>query len=99
MLHHEDFVAQRLIAIWWLYRSPQGLGILNKNVWSELGTPLVDSGDVADHPYQQQFEEFFKALRKGKKMAYTNLDEAAKSHQLIFAADESAATGKPVKIR
>ena len=75
------------------------LGGLNKNVWSELGTPLVDSGDVADHPYQQQFEEFFKALRKGKKMAYTNLDEAAKSHQLIFAADESAATGKPVKIR
>jgi len=75
------------------------LGGLDKNRWSELGTPLVDSGDVADHPYQQQFEAFFKALRQGKKMDYTSLDDAAKSHQIIFAADESAATGKPVKIR
>lgn len=75
------------------------LGGLNKNTWSELGTPLVDSGDVADHPYQEQFELFFKSLRKGKKMAYTSLEESAKSHEIIFAADESAATGKPVKIR
>ena len=75
------------------------LGGLDKNCWSELGTPLVDSGDVADHPYQQQFDAFFKALRQGKKMDYTSLDDAAKSHQIIFAADESAATGKPVKIR
>ena len=75
------------------------LGGLDKNRWSELGTPLVDSGDVADHTYQQQFDAFFKALRQGKKMDYTSLDDAAKSHQIIFAADESAATGKPVKIR
>ena len=75
------------------------LGGLNKNVWSELGTPLVDSGDVADHPYQQQFEAFFKALRQGKKMPHTSLDDASRSHEIIFAADESAATGKPVKIR
>ncbi|MBR89814.1 MAG: 4,5-dihydroxyphthalate dehydrogenase [Verrucomicrobiales bacterium] len=75
------------------------LGGLNKNVWSELGTPLVDSGDVADHPYQQQFEVFFKSLRAGKKMPHTTLEESAKSHEIIFAADQSAATGKPVKIR
>ncbi|MGI8782862.1 MAG: hypothetical protein ACR2L2_04320 [Acidobacteriota bacterium] len=32
------------------------------------GTPLVDSGDVADHPYQPQFQAFVDSLRKGEAM-------------------------------
>ena len=75
------------------------MGALDKSKWSTLATQLVDSGDVNDHPYQTQFEEFFAALRAGKEMAHTSLAEAAKSHEIIFAADHSAATGKPVKIR
>ena len=75
------------------------MGALDKSKWSTLATQLVDSGDVNDHPYQTQFEEFFAALRAGKEMAHTSLAEAAKSHEIIFAADQSAASGKPVKIR
>ena len=75
------------------------MGALNKNEWSTLATQLVDSGDVSDHPYQTQFEKFFKALRAGKTMPHTSLEEAAKTHEIIFAADQSAETGKPVKIR
>ena len=75
------------------------MGALNKNEWSTLSTQLVDSGDVSDHPYQSQFEIFFKALRVGKTMPHTSLEEAAKTHEIIFAADQSAETGKPVKIR
>ena len=75
------------------------MGALNKNEWSTLATQLVDSGDVSDHPYQTQFEDFFKALRAGKTMPHTSLEEAAKTHEIIFAADQSAETGKPVKIR
>ena len=75
------------------------MGALNKNEWSTLSTQLVDSGDVSDHPYQSQFEVFFKALRAGKTMPHTSLEEAAKTHEIIFAADQSAETGKPVKIR
>ena len=59
---------------------------------------LLDSGDVSDHPYQTQFEAFFSALDKGKDMALTNFTEAALSHEVIFAADKSAATGRPVKL-
>ena len=60
---------------------------------------LADSGDVADHPYQAQFESFFDSLKKGKPMPKTSLDEAIKTHELIFAADLSAKRGgKPVKI-
>ena len=63
------------------------------------GLSMKSKGIMNDHPYQTQFEEFFAALRAGKEMAHTSLSEAAKSHEIIFAADQSAATGKPVKIR
>lgn len=70
----------------------------NKHAWSSLAMKLLDSGDVSDHPYQSQFEAFFNAVDKGKEMALTSFANAARSHEIIFAADQSAATGKPVKI-
>jgi predicted dehydrogenase len=63
---------------------------MDKNKWTELSMKLLDSGDVSDHPYQIQFEAFFKALDEDKEMPLTNLAEALKTHQLIFAADKSA---------
>jgi predicted dehydrogenase len=74
------------------------LGALNKHKWSELSCPPVDSGDVKDHPYQAQFEAFFGALAEGLPMKLTSIDDALATHKLIFAADKSAATGKPVKL-
>ncbi len=73
------------------------LGV-NKQKWSELSLKLTDSGDVSDHPYQNQFEAFFKALADGKNMPLTTLDDAAKTHEVVFAADKSAALGRPVKL-
>jgi predicted dehydrogenase len=63
---------------------------MDKNKWTELSMKLLDSGDVSDHPYQIQFEAFFKALDEDMEMPLTNLAEALKTHQLIFAADKSA---------
>jgi predicted dehydrogenase len=63
---------------------------LNKNKWSELAVKMLDSGDVSDHPYQVQFEAFFRAVEEGKEMPLTSLDDALKTHELIFAADRSA---------
>lgn len=72
---------------------------LNKSKWSELSIHPIDSGDVADHPYQTQFEAFFKALEAGEEMPLTSLRDALRSHQVIFAADKSAAAGGvPVKV-
>ncbi len=70
----------------------------NKNAWSTLAMKMIDSGDVSDHPYQAQFEAFFNALDKGKEMALTSLSDAARSHEVIFAADRSAELGRPVKL-
>jgi predicted dehydrogenase len=66
------------------------LGGLNKNKWSELSMKMLDSGDVSDHPYQTQFEAFFKSIAEGKEMQLTNLTEALYAHKLMFAADLSA---------
>jgi predicted dehydrogenase len=63
---------------------------LNKNKWSELSMKLLDSGDVSDHPYQTQFEAFFNALARGRDMPLTSLAHALKTHEIIFAADNSA---------
>ncbi len=63
---------------------------LNKNTWTELPMKMLDSGDVSDHPYQAQFEAFFSAVDQGVEMPLTNLAEALKTHQVIFAADKAA---------
>jgi predicted dehydrogenase len=51
---------------------------------------MLDSGDVSDHPYQVQFEAFFKAVEGGREMPLTSLNDALKTHELIFAADKSS---------
>jgi predicted dehydrogenase len=71
---------------------------LNKAKWSELSMKLLDSGDVSDHPYQNQFQAFFDSLDAGKEMPLTNFNAAMRSHEVIFAADKSAAEGRPVKL-
>ncbi len=69
-----------------------------KHEWSTLSMKLLDSGDVSDHPYQNQFETFFNALADGCAMPLTSLEDAARTHEVIFAAERSAQLGRPVTI-
>lgn len=70
----------------------------NKAKWSGLAMKMLDSGDVGDHPYQTQFDAFFDALAKNREMPLTSFADALKTHEVLFAADKSAKTGKPVKL-
>ncbi len=74
------------------------LGGLNKAKWSHLSCGLVDSGDVKDHPYESQFHAFFDALAAGSEMPLTSFADAARSHRLIHAADQSAVEGRPIRL-
>lgn len=65
--------------------------------WSTLDVMLVDSGDVAHHSYNEQFSHFAECLDTGKE-AVNNLQAAFETHRVIFAADKSAETGKPVSL-
>lgn len=71
---------------------------LDPNRWSELGVKLETSADVVHHPYLQQFRSFFQALDDDVEMPLTSLGEAAKSFELVFAADLSAEVGRPVRL-
>jgi predicted dehydrogenase len=71
---------------------------MNKGKWSQLETSLIDSGDVSDHPYQPQFQEFADATRAGRDMKWTNYSAAEETHRVMFAADRSASERRSVKL-
>ena len=59
---------------------------------------MLDSGDVADHPYQTQFHAFFEALERGQDMQLTSFKDGFATHRVIEAADRSARDKRPVKL-
>ena len=76
----------------------QKLAGLKRSAWSQLSYSMLDSGDVADHPYQTQFQAFFDALDADREMPLTSFRDAFATHRVIAAADRSAAEGRPVRI-
>jgi predicted dehydrogenase len=70
----------------------------NKNEWSTLAMKMLDSGDVSDHPYQRQFQTFFESIEADVEMPLTSITDALKTHEIIFAADRSANSGKAVTL-
>lgn len=64
----------------------------------EFPTVLPDSGDVTHHPFQAEVDEFADCIRTGAPST-CDLAEAARTMELCFAMDESAAAGRPVKVR
>ena len=71
---------------------------LNKAAWSQLSMKMLDSGDVADHPYQTQFQAFFDALDRGEEMPLTSFADGFATHKIIAAADKSVSEGRPIKV-
>jgi predicted dehydrogenase len=67
------------------------------NGWSTMDVQLVDSGDVAHHPYREQFAYFAECLDAGHE-PHNNLLSAFETHRVIFAADKSAESGRPVQL-
>jgi predicted dehydrogenase len=76
----------------------QKLTGLNRAAWSELSMKMLDSGDVADHPYQTQFQAFFDATDKGVDMPLTSFADGFATHRIIAAADRSAKERRTIKV-
>ena len=64
--------------------------------WVELPTILPDSSDVGHHPFQAEIDHFVECVRSGRE-SHCNLDDAIKTHEVAFAALESAKTRQPVR--
>jgi len=70
----------------------------DKGHWSTLSMKMLDSGDVSDHPYQEQFQAFFDSLDRGEDMPLTSFADATRTFDVIFASDASARQGgQPVR--
>jgi predicted dehydrogenase len=65
--------------------------------WTKMDVQLVDSGDVAHHPYKEQFTYYAECLSQGRH-GHNSLESAFETHRAIFAADKSAETGRPVSV-
>lgn len=66
------------------------LGPLERGKWSTLALTPVALGEPPVAAYQAQFEAFFQSIAKGEEAPLTSLAQALKTHQLIFAADNSS---------
>jgi predicted dehydrogenase len=70
---------------------------LDKSGWSRFHTTLVDSGDVAHHPYRDLFADFIESIRQDREPAFS-FEDAVFSHRVCLAADHSARLGRPIKL-
>jgi predicted dehydrogenase len=58
---------------------------------------LPDSGEVAHHPFEGEISHFLDCILDDKQ-PYPDLEDAAQTHAVCFAADLSAQSGKPVMV-
>jgi len=66
-----------------------------QNNFMKIPCILPDSADVTHHPFEGEVSHFLDCIIKDKK-PYPDLEDAAQTHAVCFAADLSAQSGKPV---
>jgi predicted dehydrogenase len=65
--------------------------------WIEIPTILPDSSDVSHHPFQAQMDHFVDCIRHDRE-SHCNLDDAAHTHEVVFAAQQCYETNRPVSL-
>lgn len=65
--------------------------------WVAIPTILPDSADVSHHPFQRQMDHFVDCILEGRE-SHCNLEDAIKTHEIVFAALESYQTGRSVRL-
>jgi len=68
-----------------------------QNNFMKIPCILPDSGDVAHHPFEGEVSHFLDCIIEDRQ-PFPNLEDAAKTQAVCFAADLSAESGRPVSI-
>jgi predicted dehydrogenase len=68
-----------------------------QNDFMSLPCILPDSGDVAHHPFMGEVSHFLDCIQDDEQ-PFPDLEDAAKTHAICFAADLSAESGRPVRL-
>lgn len=79
--------------------------IHDNRLWSHTITPQTDwqtipgitpdSADVTHHPFQGQIDHFIECVRMDTE-SHCNLEDALRTHEVIFATQRCYQTGRPV---
>jgi len=70
---------------------------LRPDEWVKTPTAQAESGDVLDHPYPPQIDDFMDCIATGRD-SKINFAEAFKTHRVMFAIEKALAEGRPVKL-
>jgi predicted dehydrogenase len=65
--------------------------------WQTLPGIGPDSADVSHHPFQGQMDHFVECIRNDVE-SHCNFDDAWKTHEVVFAAQQCYATRRPVTL-
>lgn len=68
-----------------------------QNNFVKIPCILPDSADVTHHPFAGEVSHFLDCIINDKR-PYPDLEDAAQTHEVCFAADLSAESGRPVAI-
>jgi predicted dehydrogenase len=68
-----------------------------QNDFMKIPCILPDSADVAHHPFEGEVSHFLDCIIADKR-PFPDLEDAAQTHEICFAADLSAESGRPVAI-
>jgi len=72
-------------------------GAEGPNQWQELAALPPDSSDVSHHPFRAEIDHFIGCLQKDIE-SHCNLEDAIRTHEVVFAALQCYRTGRPVRL-
>lgn len=65
--------------------------------WETIPGITPDSADVTHHPFQAQIDHFVGCIQEGRE-THCNLEDALRTHEVIFAAQRCYETGRSVSL-
>ncbi len=65
--------------------------------WAEFETIMPDTPEVSHHPFQGEIDHFLNGIVNNAPIN-PDVNDAVKTHEIIFAAEQSAREGRPVKL-
>lgn len=65
--------------------------------WVTIPTVMPDSADVKHHPFQGEMDHFVDCILEDRE-SHCNLEDAVKTHEIIFGVEKSYETGRPTKL-
>ncbi len=65
--------------------------------WAHFPTVLPDTPEVTHHPFPAEIDDLIDAIRQDRP-ALVDIIDAAKTHEIMFAAERSAREGRPIAL-